>query len=52
MAGQQRKLPEKGYRGAHERYKQRLEDNGAEIMMHGDEIYLREWGNKGWMYTH
>jgi hypothetical protein len=21
-------------------------------MMHGDEIYLREWSDKGWLYTH
>jgi hypothetical protein len=36
------KPKDKGYKGQYELHKRYLEDNGAEIMMYGDEIYLRE----------
>ena len=42
MTELKKKRKDKGYKGAYERHKRNLEDNGAEIMMHGDEIYLRE----------
>ena len=39
-------------KGAYECYKRNLEDNGAEIMMHGNEIYLREDVTGKTVYTH
>jgi hypothetical protein len=46
------KRKDKGYKGPYERHKRYLEDNGAEIMMHGDEIYLREYVAGKTQYTH